>query len=229
MRERGFTLIEVLVALVLVSIMTLLAWRGVGSMSLAGRSTETHERGAGRLAVALAQWQTDLDALIETGRVSALDFDGQRLRLTRRASNVGDGVVVAVWTIRRAEQGPMLMRLALPAVTTAAQLQAAWERAERWARTPLLEDAAFAVSLVPADSWQIFYFRGDAWSNPQSTAGAATSSPVAAPAAGVEAVAITPPPEGVRLILTLPQGGPLAGFAGKLTRDWVQPTLGATR
>lgn len=219
MRERGFTLIEVLVALVLVSIMALLAWRGVGSMSAAGTSTELHERSAQRLGTTLAQWQADLDALQQTGRVAALDFDGQRLRLTRRASPVSAGVVVVAWTIRATEQGSQLLRLALPPVTTSAQLHAAWDRAERWARTPLPEDAAFSVQLIPAASWQIFYFRSDAWSNPQSSTGAGTSS---------DAVIATPP-EGVRLALTLPQGGQLASFAGTLTRDWVQPTLGATR
>ncbi|MDB5945160.1 MAG: methylation, partial [Ramlibacter sp.] len=33
-------------------------------------------------------------------------------------------------------------------------------------------------------------------------------------------------PDGVRLVLTLPAG---QAVSGQITRDWVRPTLGATR
>jgi general secretion pathway protein J len=215
-RPQGFTLIEVLIALVLVSVMALLAWRGVEGMSRAAHQTQAYEADAQRLETTLAQWRADLDALIDTGLVKALDFDGQRLRLTRSSNEPSAGVVVVAWTL----QAGKVERFAAPVVTDRSALQAAWLEAERWGRTPLPEDAKRTASLIPAVSWQVFYFRGDAWSNPLSSgAGAAVSG------SGVLATRESMP-DGVRLIIELPAA---SSFAGKLTRDWVQPALGATR
>jgi general secretion pathway protein J len=210
LKQRGFTLIEVLVALMLVSIMALLAWRGLDGMSRAASQTSTYEQSAERLGTALAQWTADLDALTDTGVVAkALDFDGQSLRLTRRAGNPEDGVQVVAWIIRAGQ----LERYASTALQSKNGLQAAWDNAQRWARTPLPEDAAYVVRLVPASSWQLFYYRGDAWTNPQSS--------------GADAQATKDTlPDGVRLVLDLPAD---SGFGGKVTRDWVSPALGATR
>jgi general secretion pathway protein J len=69
-------------------------------------------------------------------------------------------------------------------------------------------------------SWQLFYFRGDAWSNPLSS-GADNAGTASGVIAAREAL-----PDGIRLILELPAA---SSFAGKLTVDWVQPALGVTR
>ena len=72
--------------------------------------------------------------------------------------------------------------------------------------------------------WQIFFYRGGAWTNPLSSAGtplqgaAGALLGVAAPA-GVD-VSV---PDGVRLVMTLPADQALGGV---ITRDWVRPTLG---
>ena len=63
-------------------------------------------------------------------------------------------------------------------------------------------------ALFALDGWQLFYFRGNAWTNPMSSAG--TPSPTATL------------PDGVRLVLDLPGGQALAG---RITSDWVRPTL----
>jgi general secretion pathway protein J len=63
-------------------------------------------------------------------------------------------------------------------------------------------------------AWQVYFYRGNAWSNAQSSAGAALPAPVA-PGASAPVVARTPLPTGVRVVLEF-QG---AGLAGKLTRD----------
>jgi general secretion pathway protein J len=218
LKQRGFTLIEVLVALVLVSTMTLMAWRALDGMGRAGELTNSNEQSLQRVQVGLAQWTADLDALMDasvagTTSLSLLDFDGQRLRLTRQSSQPNAGVVVVAWTLRMADgsadSGMVWQRWASPPLTDRASLLLAWAAADRWSRTPLAEDANAAVSLMPARGWQLFYFREGAWSNAQSAAGTATTT---------NAITL---PDGVRLVLDLP--------IGKLTRDWVQPTLGATK
>jgi general secretion pathway protein J len=215
--KRGFTLIEVMVALVLVSLMALLAWRGIDGMNQAVQQTAAHEHGAQRLAITLAQWSADLEAITETGVVKALDFDGQLLRLTRKSTQPA-GVVVVAWVIRSGR----LLRYAAPVAIDKATLQTTYLAAARWGRTPLPEDASRSVDLLAASNWQIFYFRGETWSNPLSSAGAAvTVAPAPAPASGSDVL-----PDGVRLILDIAPG---SGLSGIITRDWVQPTLGATR
>lgn len=210
MKQRGFTLIEVLVALVLVSIMSLLAWRALDGMGRAGELTSTNEQSLQRVEVGLAQWSADLDAIMDAGvsGIQPLDFDGQRLRLTRQSSQPNAGVVVVAWTLRSTDAGRVWQRYASLPITSRAALQAAWLAADRWSKTPLAEDANFAVTLMPAGSWQLFYYRDGAWSNPQSAAGVTN----------IGAVAL---PDGVQLVLEVP--------GGKLTRYWATPTLGATK
>ncbi len=215
--ERGFTLIEVLVALVLVSLLSLLAWRALDGMGRAGELTLASEQNLQRVQTGLAQWTTDLDAITDTGFIQPLDFDGQRLRLTRHSSQPHAGVVVVVWLLRSTEQGRVWQRWASPPTTTRVGLQASRDAAERWSRTPLPEDAVRVVTLMPVGSWQLFYYRDDAWSNPQSSVG---GSAVDAPAKL---------PDGVQLILDLPAGASDGLVAGKLTRYWIAPRQGATR
>jgi general secretion pathway protein J len=206
--SKGFTLIEVLVALVLVSIMSLMAWRAIDGLGRAGELTNSNEQVLQRTQIGLAQWTADLDAITDvgivgTGAIAPLEFDGQRLRLTRQSSQPGAGVVVVAWALRSTETGRVLQRWASTPITDRRALQTAWLAAERWARTPLPEDAKFAVTLMPVSQWQIFYYRDGAWSNPQSAAGA------------------TSVPDGVQLILDVPNG--------KLTKFWAAPILGATK
>ena len=206
---QGFTLIELLVAVAILSVLAAMAWRALEGMGRAGELTRVNEQSLQRVQIGLAQWTADLDAIADTSLVQSLDFDGQRLRLTRHSSEPNAGIVVVAWLLRSTEQGRVWQRWASPPVTTRIGLQAAWDAAERWSRTPLPEDAARAVTLMPVSSWQLFYYRGDAWSNPLSSAG------------GSGADTSTKLPDSVQLILDLP--------AGKLTRYWIAPRQGATR
>jgi general secretion pathway protein J len=220
--SRGFTLIEVLVALVLVSILSLMAWRAIDGLGRAGELTNANEQLLQRTQIGLAQWTADLDAItnVDAGMGTAvtapLEFDGQRLRLTRQSSQPNAGVVVVAWTLRSTDAGRVLQRWASQPLTNRTALQAAWLAADRWSRTPLPEDATFAVTLMPVSQWQLFYYRDGAWSNPQSAAGvnaATAATPVSAVAVSV--------PDGVQLTLDVPNG--------KLTKYWAAPTLGATK
>jgi general secretion pathway protein J len=46
----------------------------------------------------------------------------------------------------------------------------AWTRAERWGKNAGADDQNFETPLIAVDQWQISYFRGNAWTNPLSSA-----------------------------------------------------------
>ena len=79
------------------------------------------------------------------------------------------------------------------------------------------------MALIPIDGWQVFYYRGGAWSNALSSAGTTQGT---APGVGQGADTSSAIPEGIRLQLTLSPGGALSGQLG---RDWVNPALGGRR
>ena len=60
--SRGFTLVELLVAIVVMALMALLSWRGIEGMSRAQQQLQTRADDALSLQVGLAQWRTDLHA-----------------------------------------------------------------------------------------------------------------------------------------------------------------------
>ena len=95
--SRGFTLIEVLVALVILSVMAAMAWKGMDGIT---RSREIADGGLKRtlrMQSVMQQWSADLNAVVDTGVVQALQFDGAALRLTRQTTG---GVQVVVWALR---------------------------------------------------------------------------------------------------------------------------------
>ena len=221
---RGFTLIEVLVAISVMALMSLMAWRGLDGMLRSQSSLQTRSDDIRSLQAGLAQWQTDLDQLAELPGTPSWSWDGNVLRLTRRTADAPPGagatpgVRVVAWTWRidpgrpgggdwqRWQSSPLSLRN---------DWQTAWRLAEQWSQTPDLQTRAAQVNIHPLGGWQIFVHRGGDWTNPLSNATVNTgaSTPASAP---------NGTPDGVRLILNLPQGP--AG-AGLLTLDWVRPTL----
>jgi general secretion pathway protein J len=83
--------------------------------------------------------------------------------------------------------------------------------ASRWGQGGDLTARKAEVALVASNQWQLYYFRGGAWSNPLSSDG------TAAPATAARAV-----PDGVRLVLEVASPHPLTGA---ITRDWARPNL----
>jgi general secretion pathway protein J len=208
--------IELLVALTMMALLALMSWRGLDGMVRTRVQTEARADEVLALQVGLSQWAADLDAIVQTPQLNALDWNGSVLRLTRRSSAAAtDGVLVVAWTRRVVDGRGQWLRWQSPALTgrgslsrrLAAGLHLGAERRRR-------ANDGFEVAVVPLDEWQIFYFRADAWTNPLSSdaAGGATVNP------GNNSNI----PDGVRLILQLPAGQALAG---KLTRDWVRPTV----
>lgn len=228
-RERGFTLVELLVALFAMALLAMMSWRGLDGMTRAQAQTEARADEVLALQVGLAQWTADLDAMIQLPGSRALDWNGQVLRMTRRSStDPGDGVLVVAWTQRMVNGSGMWLRWQSAPVTSNGELQQAWTRADLWARNPGTEERAREVAVAPLDDWQLFYFRENAWTNPQSSdATTATTATAAARAAsapeGSTTTSTAQLPDGVRLVLELPAG---QAVTGTITRDWVRPLVG---
>jgi general secretion pathway protein J len=213
---RGFTLVELMVALFVMALLAILSWRGLDGMVRAQQ--QTRERADQVLALhnGLAQWTADLDALVQLRELRALDWNGRVLRLTRRSTIApGEGLRVVGWTRR---EGRWLRWQSDP-LTTRGDIEAAWQQADFWAQNPGDAQRRREVTIAPLEEWQLFYYRGDAWTNPQSS-DAQGPAAAAAAAAGVRTNVL---PDGVRLVLDLPPGQALAG---RITLDWVNPRVG---
>lgn len=211
-RVGGFTLIELLVAISLMALMAALSWRGLDGMTRAQTQMRQHSDEVLTLQAGLAQWGADLDALATQPNTPNLDWDGRALRILRRGTTTpGEGLSVVAWSRRNVDGLAQWLRWQSPPLRTRGELQLAWQRAASWAQNPGDEDRQREVRIVPLDQWQIFYYRRDAWSNPLSSAGAATDGTLAPDAAT---------PDGIRLVLTLAPG---QAISGTLTRDWLRP------
>ncbi len=215
---RGLTLIELLVALALLSVLALLSWRTLDGMTRAQAVTQEHADRWRGWQTALAQWDADLDALLDTEQVPPLDYDGRVLRLTRSDPDqgLGGGLRVIAWSLQPdpVSGASRWARWASAPLQRTETLKQAWLQAEQWGRNPSAQDRQQQLLLTPVADWQLFYHRGGAWSHPLSAEGTNEAQESAASAAL---------PDGVRLLLTLPATG---SPTGQLVRDWVRPTLG---
>ena len=199
---RGFTLVEVLVALVVMAIGAGMAWQGLDGILRARESSKAVLDRTLRVNTIVVQWEQDLAALRDvSSSVPALSFDGQTLRLVRQAEG---GVALVAWSVR----GGQWQRWVGPTVTRVGDLREAFERSQQ-----LLGNEPGQLNLVQASEFNVFFFRGNAWTNAQSTGDLVQGGVPPADGAG------TPPvnglreqlPSAVRLVITLD--------GGVLTRD----------
>ncbi|WP_119156820.1 prepilin-type N-terminal cleavage/methylation domain-containing protein [Caldimonas tepidiphila] len=194
----GFTLIELLVTITLLAVMATMAWRGIDGILRAREVNEARLDAVLRLGTVMAQWEADLAAVHDTQHVPALQFNGSTLRLTRRDE---DGVRLVVWTLRDGGW----QRWSSEAVTRAPALQDVWMRSQQL----IGGEPGTLVALPGVAGWQVFFWRNNAWSNPQSSGDVDDSA-----GAGTRELL----PEGVRLELLL---APPSGLSGSVTRDVV--------
>lgn len=208
MKTRGFTLVEVLVALVIMATMAVMSWRGIDALLKSRDIAQTHLDQTVRLQTVLAQWEQDLGSLQDSRVVPPLSFDGGSMRITRQQPL---GLQVVVWTVRSGH----LMRWEGPTVQTVAALQESFQRSQQL----LTQDDVQLKALNGVNGWQVFYYRENdkGWSNAMSSGDVAPSAPAASgvPGTGTPRAVL---PSGVRIVL---QFGPGSGFNGPLTRQIV--------
>lgn len=223
-RIRGFTLVELLVALFAMALLAIMSWQGLDGMTRAQARTASRADEVLSLQVGLSQWGADLDALMQLPQVTALEWNGRVLRLTRRGTaSVSDGVLVVGWTRRTVNGVGTWLRWQSPPLTSRGQIEDAWVKADIWSQNPGDEEKLGEVTIAALDEWQIFYFRSDAWTNPLSSDATAASGIPRGLAAAAGAPSIAVIPDGIRLELSLPPG---QAISGKLVRDWVRPSVG---
>ena len=200
---RGFTLIEVLVAMTIMAIVAIMSWQGVDGIVRARTASQLRLEQVLRVSSVLAQWEQDLDSAQDSGVLpSAMAFDGASMRVSRR---VPGGLQMVVWSLR----GGTWLRWAGPVVTTASELQQNWMSSQQF----LGSEVGQLRTLTHLSDWQVYYYRGNAWTNAQSSADPTQQNPGQPnPPSGVT----TPLPQGVRLVLSFGEG---SGFSGNVTRD----------
>jgi general secretion pathway protein J len=209
----GFTLVEVLVALAVMAVIAGMAWQGIDAMVRSRDAAQASSQATLRTGIALAQWERDLWAVLATGVVPVLRFDGANVRMTREAAD--GGVQVVVWSRREGAW----WRWASSGVTRTADLQELWLRSQQ-----LMGLEAGTVKVLDSlDGLQLYFHRDNAWTNAQSTGdsgGPSAGPPSGGPAGSPPPGALPAPlderlPNAVRLVLNLP--------AGTLTRDLLMP------
>ncbi|MFT7775155.1 type II secretion system protein J [Roseateles sp.] len=198
MRARGFTLVEVLVALVVMATMAAMAWRGIDALVRSREIAQANLAQTARLQTVLAQWEIDLRALQDShSAIQPLAFDGGNLVLTRQAAT---GLQVVVWSLREGS----LWRWESQALHTVQDLEDQRQRGlqQLAQRNPALR----AFDGVAA--WQFYCYWGNAWSNCQSTGSAINNAgPVRT---------TNPTPAGLRIAVQFAEG---SGLNGTLTRE----------
>ncbi|MGM9483661.1 PulJ/GspJ family protein [Roseateles sp. NT4] len=202
MKGRGFTLVEVLVALVVMATMAAMAWRGIDALVRSREIAQAHLAQTARLQTVLAQWEVDLRALQDSHSIVApIAFDGGNLVLTRQAPT---GLQVVVWSLREGS----LWRWESPAQRTVQDLENQRQRGlqQLAQRNPALR------AFDGVAGWQFYCYWGNAWSNCQSTGGDANSSNNGP----VNSKTPTQTPAGLRVAM---QFAPGSGLAGTLTRE----------
>ena len=86
-RTRGFTLVELLVALFVLSLVAVLSWRGLDGMVRTQSQVQARADEVMTLQVGLAQWRTDLDAVVSQPGLPEIEWNGQVLRMLRRSDS----------------------------------------------------------------------------------------------------------------------------------------------
>ena len=216
----GFTLVEVLVALLVMAVMAGMAWRGVDGIVRTRDASQSRLEQTLRIDTVIAQWEQDLRAVQDSATLpQALSCDGATVRMSRHTPT---GMQVVAWSLRPDGGGTSSwVRWAGPAVTTNTELQDSWLRSLQLQGT---EEGSLRA-LTGLAQWQVYFYEGNGWANCQSTGDLAAAAAPALTTVGGGATAQpqTPIvaqrqalPSGVRLLLSFAPG---SGINGDLTRD----------
>lgn len=250
---RGFTLMEVIIAIGLLALISAISWRGLDGMLRTHESVTLRSQRMDILQTSLAQWNTDLNNIVEIATLPPLDWDGKVLRITRHAPRAGQqspaALQVVAWADRQIDGQNYWMRWQSPPLHSRQAWTAAWQNAKDWAHTAGAGHAANIssastrdVALLPITQWQIYYSREGHWVNPHSSAqtqnlpldanantngnnSSGGNGNAAASGAGLNR---QPPalPDSIRLRLQLAPAEPTPGW---IETDWLNPVQGNSR
>lgn len=209
-RQRGFTLIEVLVALAIMAVMAGMAWRGVDAVVRSREISQAKLEQIARLQTVLAQWEQDMRMLQESQLVPALGFDGSTLRLTRSTEQ---GLQVVAWSLAEGQW----QRWASAPATAQPALQDNYQRSLQ----PLGVRANALRALDGLQQWQVYFYRGNGWSNAQADDDLKEEAAPPTPNTPGTPPLVPGPvkkklPTGIRIVLTF---APDAGYGGPITRQ----------
>ena len=194
----GFTLVEVLVALVIMAVVAAMGWQGVAAMARARDIGAAASERTLRLSALVGQWEQDLAAIYDSPQVPGLSFDGATLRVVRRSDG---GVMVVAWAVRDG----VWRRWASPPASRVGDLQQAWLASQQLQGA----EAGQLRLLDGVREWQVYFWRGQAWTNAQSSGDLQAATTPALNASGAAAATLVQAvklPTGVRLQIDLPEG-----------------------
>jgi len=205
-RPSGFTLVEVMVALVIMAVLSALAMRGMDALMRAKDAALASTDRTLKLNTGMSQFEYDMSMVVDSKVLpKAIMFDGATLRVARRTPQ---GIVLVLWTL----QDHRWQRWASAPAIHLSELTDAWMRSQQWGA---VSGGAITV-LDNVDDFQVYVCNpaavntpGCSWNNVQSTQGAAGGSnpqqcpqgqpPPCPPVA-------TPQPNGIRIVLKVPEG-----------------------
>src|SRR5487761_2338475 len=125
---RGFTLMEVMVALLLMAVMSVLSWRALDAMVRTREALQVRGQQFDGVRTLFSQWESDCRDLGSPDRWVVglpLHFDTNRVDLSRSRTD-GSGVSHQVLVTYRA-RGAAIERLESPPVRDRAELRQSWQ------------------------------------------------------------------------------------------------------
>ena len=199
-RQSGFTLVEVMVALVVMAVLATMAWQGVEVIMRTQTGTRTAMDKILRTNTVMSQWDQDLQGIQQAQALPGLSFDGTHVRMTRRTDQ---GLQLVVWRLSAGR----FERWAGPATLRQADLQ------EHWLRSQQLQgdEPGTLRALEGVTALQVYFYQRNGWANAQSQ-GDFLPSPFGGASAAQQAELL---PDGVRLVLAFGEA--------TLTRDVLMP------
>lgn len=168
--ERGFTLIEVLLSLMLMTLLSAMAYSGVSAMANASTILSRSTEKTLSMQAAFEQWIQDWDAASSLLMRPGVKFTGNAIRMVRRSTNELGQVVAWKTTLSGLE------RLAWPPTSNPDALRRQWDATWDWTQaSKSTATFASASDVAVIDSWsmlrdmRLYYYMENTWGTPYNT------------------------------------------------------------